>query len=78
MKLVDKIIFIDIDSVKKTKQLNAKAVFIRNDELCYKVTDENTISYDALNYLELTRLQCQIVRDNIVEVIRFADTGKLV
>jgi hypothetical protein len=72
----DKILFIDVSNLKKTLDSPAKAVFVGKDSFFCKLEKEMDAHMvcNALAYLELTQLQCQIIRDNIVEIIRFADT----
>jgi len=55
---------------------NSKAVFIGGDGLLSKIQGASEeILYSDTSYLELTRLQCQIIIDNLPEVVRFADSG---
>ena len=75
----DKILFIDVSSLKKVSESQAEAVFIGENHFFCKFTKEAEakVVSDTLEYLSLSKLQCQIIRDNIVEIIRFADTGRL-
>ncbi len=75
----DKIIFVDITSLKKAKDKYAEAVFVGKDNFFCKFVKETETQMvcDPIEYLQLTRLQCQIIRDNLVEIIRFADTGRV-
>ena len=75
----DKIIFVDVAGLKKAPGSQAEAVFVGKDNFFCKFVKETDVEIvcNTLEYLQLTRLQCQIVRDNIVEIIRFADTGRV-
>lgn len=73
----DKLIFLDTRNLKQIPNKNTKAVFIGKDNfLCRIQNESDAVLYsDVVNYLELTRLQCQIIIDNLPEVVRFADSG---
>lgn len=69
----DKIKFIDISHLDR--MCRQRAVFARRNEPC-SFSNDDSLTFETLSYLELTKLQCEIIRDNIVEIIRFADTGR--
>lgn len=72
----DKLIFLDTRNLRKVPGKNSKAVFIGKDGLLSKIQGASEeILYSDTPYLELTRLQCQIIIDNLAEVVRFADSG---
>jgi len=79
--MTDKIKFVDISYLEKaSNQLESKrqrGIFTPRYVECHIGEDFNPDIIDVLPYVELTRFQCQIIRDNIVEVIRFADTGRI-
>ena len=83
--MTDKIKFIDISYLLMQHDIleakRSKGVFaprylngVHISECSESHTPE---AFDMISYVELTRFQCQIIRDNIVEIIRFADTGKM-
>lgn len=76
----DKIKFVDISYLERAYgYLEAKR---RRAAFCPHFISANfgeedcNITMDVFPYVELTQFQCQIIRDNIAEVIRFADTGR--
>ena len=72
----DKLIFLDTRNLRMVPGKNSKAVFIGGDGLLSKIQGASEeILYSDTSYLELTRLQCQIIIDNLPEVVRFADSG---
>lgn len=72
----DKLIFLDTRNLRMVPGKNSKAVFIGRDGLLSKIQGASEeILYSDTPYLELTRLQCQIIIDNLAEVVRFADSG---
>lgn len=79
--MVNKLIFVDKKYLAKTMEEyianTRRACFVPRNMPCSIFTENEPITMDYMPILELTREQCQIVRDNIVEVVRFADTGRL-
>ena len=75
----DKIIFVGVTGLRKASRSQDEAVFVGKANFCYGFMKETEagIVCNTLEYLQLTKLQCQIVRDNIVEIIRFADTSEV-
>lgn len=79
--MTDKIKFIDVkyltDRYRSFEERHKRSIFcprFLDNHVCSEKVDIKPM--DILPYLELTRFQCQIIRDNIVEIIRFADTGE--
>lgn len=83
--MVDKIKFVDIAYLEQQhNMLEAKRIrgvfaprYMDNEFVSFESESHTPDAFDILPYVELTRFQCQIIRDNIVEVIRFADTGRM-
>ena len=75
---MDVLKFIDISYLAPFRESRRRrAVFaIRNIE-CEVIEEHDSITVTELPYLELTQFQCQIIRDNIVDIVRFADGHKM-
>lgn len=81
--MADKIKFVDISYLLMQHNIlemkRSRGVFAPRflNGICISSENYTPDAVEMLSYVELTRFQCQIIRDNIVEIIRFADTGKM-
>lgn len=75
---MDVIKFIDITYLAPYRESRKRrAAFAIKDIIADAVPEHASMTVEALPYIELTQFQCQIIRDNLVDIIRFADGRKM-
>lgn len=74
--MTDKLIFVDKKILQKACNDYSRICITSKGEFSNSIPEKEAVTMDILPYLELTRFQCQIIADNLVSIVRFADSGK--